>query len=94
MLNTHHKENMIKIDKEDADSMTLLLEKQRCARQCLNTACDGFTKAEMETFYKATIDALGAYQWLYNDLWQSFFDKYGLDRSKSYTLKDDYIYEQ
>ena len=91
----HRKDkSMIEITKEDNDSMALILEKMSCAKMCLNTKCEYFNKEEMELFYKSTIDALGAYQWLYKDSWERLYEKYHLDKSKNYYLKGSCIYEQ
>lgn len=83
----------IKLNKEETDLLMLLQEKLTCAKACLKIYSNDFSEEEMKFFYQATIDSIGEYQWMYNDVWSNIIKKYNLEINHLYTMKDGVVYE-
>jgi len=85
---------IIEIEKQDSDILLLLSNKISCARLALRNPASGFSEEEKKFYWQASIDALGQYQWLYNDEWKRITKKYNLEPEKKYWLREDKLYAE
>ena len=72
----------IKMDKEDADDMSLILNKLNCAQQAadIKNIPEGVSQEVVSKFVQATLEVLSNYKWLEEDWWKRAIIKYNLPK--------------